>query len=63
MNQKQTDIGLGSPTGKVPTLAQAQLLDSLKKMPNGIRLGPLKSQRKGYSDLPLFTPPPQPKLF
>lgn len=63
MNQKQTDIGLDRPKDRATNLAGQQLLDSLKEMPNGIRLGACKSQRKGYSDLPLFAPPSPPTLF
>ena len=39
---------------KKATLEQQQLLDSLKAMPNGVRLGVAKSNRKRISDTPLF---------
>lgn len=44
-------------------LAKAQLQDCLKTMPQGTRLGILKSQRKPSDDLPLFRKPEPLKLF
>lgn len=47
---------MGAKKNKLNALQTAQLQDSLKHMPNGIRLvGGNKSERERYTDTPLFS--------